>query len=267
MMLSTTIQATRSRFPLRPGLRFAVTTALALSAAFAVGFGGGSAAASPLYPYMIDNWDEPFSSPSVLSVSTPYGIVSQSTTPIAEADARYATVLRTVTLNNGLVGTSTAAIHDNSLSFDTSTTSSGTMTLEYTWTGTNVFLPYNLPVFFANTGNNPYHVDAFVQWASDGLWHFSSRSTIPGNEPVLECYNVVIGAANILEALSGLRIIYEPGVGSLCGVGGGPGDSHCVPEIDATSLAGAFPLLVGGLALLERRRRRTPDGDAASAGS
>ncbi len=40
-----------------------------------------------------------------------------------------------------------------------------------------------------------------------------------------------------------------------------------VPEIDATSLAGAFPLLVGGLALLERRRRRTPDGDAASAGS
>jgi len=39
-----------------------------------------------------------------------------------------------------------------------------------------------------------------------------------------------------------------------------------VPEIDATSLAGAFPLLVGGLALLERRRRK-PTGDAALSGS
>jgi len=43
-------------------------------------------------------------------------------------------------------------------------------------------------------------------------------------------------------------------------------NQQLVPEIDATSFAGAFPLLVGGLALLERRRRK-PTGDAALSGS
>jgi len=41
--------------------------------------------------------------------------------------------------------------------------------------------------------------------------------------------------------------------------------TQAVPEIDASSLAGAFPLLVGGLALLERRRRRGGE-QAASTG-
>ena len=41
--------------------------------------------------------------------------------------------------------------------------------------------------------------------------------------------------------------------------------TQAVPEIDASSLAGAFPLMVGGLALLERRRRRGGE-QAASTG-
>jgi len=40
---------------------------------------------------------------------------------------------------------------------------------------------------------------------------------------------------------------------------------QAVPEIDVASMAGAFPLLMAGLALLERRRRRPVGGDCLQA--
>jgi len=257
-MLATKIHATLSPYPLRPGVRFAVaaacaallvaSSATARAAVLNVGniqtFSTGSTAGNPAGTWTLDDKSWTYLSQS--------GFVMSGT-----GGPENIQIIDSVITNS----------HSFLLGSLGNLAGPSTFTLGYR---VNVDAP---SPFFLNTveldvnhlvNNVNVYKDVF---STLSLFTTSSGTFGLGDLATLHSVNgTPVGPLSLAGGPTEVWVrdtIVLDANGSLTGVT--DTFTQAVPEIDASSLAGAFPLMVGGLALLERRRRRGGE-QAASTG-
>lgn len=258
-MVATTTHATPSRYPLRPGLRFAAaaacaalllaSTAPARAAVLNVGnvetFSTGSTAGNPQGTWTLDDKSWTYLSQSGFVMSGTGGPEN-------------------IQIIDSLITNS----HSFLLGSLGNLAGPATFTLGYR---VNVDAPsqYRLSTVELDVNHLVNNVNVYKDvFSTLSLFTTSSGTFGLGDLASLHSVN---GTPQGPASLTGMPTevwvrdtIVLDATGTLTGVT--DTFTQAVPEIDASSLAGAFPLLVGGLALLERRRRRTPAADTVPEG-
>jgi hypothetical protein len=255
-MVATKIHAALSRYPLRPGVRFAVaaactallvaSSATAQAAVLNVGnvytFSTGStpAGTDPAGTWTLGDKSFTYLNSSGFSLTGPGG-------------------LEQITLANSL-----SNVHSFLLA-NLATFGAGTYTLGY-----RLDVVPASPFVLDNVELDSNHLSNNTLVTKDVYSTSTLYNNGTGGAGDLANLQSTNGSITTPASLLGLTQVWVrdtivlDGSGQLAGI---TNNYQQVPEIDASSLAGAFPLLVGGLALLARSRRRTPTDDAASAGS